>query len=275
MKWVFPLILCLIGNNVFAGGDEPLTSPHSTSMGLSGATHQGIWSSFHNQAGLSQQINGFEFALTHQSRYFINSISQQGLALAMPFQDKSVMALSFTRFGYEFYNEQKAGLAYARNFGDKVSASLQFDYLLLNISENYGKRSAFTVEAGLQAKLTDKLLLGMHAYNPLASKVADFNEEKAPVIISGGLRYFASDKVNVLLEGSKDSDYPASVSAGIEYHITEPLIIRSGISTQSTLFTFGASILLSNISIDVAAAYDQILGFSPQIGISYGRSAKK
>lgn len=269
--------ICLFGLSSLlsnAAGDEKIVSPHSGALGLSGVTHQGVWAAFHNASGLSS-VESFQVGLTHHSRYFINAVSQQGLAIAIPLQDQSAIGISVSRYGYEYYNEQKAALAYARQFGNHVSASLQFDYLLLSISENYGKRSAFTAEAGLQAKLSENLLLGIHLYNPLSTKVADFNQEKAPVIFSGGLRYFANDKVNVILESSKDVDFPAQLHAGIEYHIIDPLILRTGIATQSTLFTFGASVVFTDWSIDASALYDQILGFSPQIGLRYGTTKKK
>ena len=48
-----------------------------------------------------------------------------------------VIAVSFSQFGYNIYNENIIGLGFSRNFGNKLKIGLKLDYLFFNFSGKY------------------------------------------------------------------------------------------------------------------------------------------
>lgn len=262
------ILFCFCLSNVHAGDHNSPAGARAAALGNSGVTYKDIWASFHNQAGLAflkEPVAG----ISHERRFMFSELSSNSAAFALPTKESGTFALSVSHFGYKLYNEQKVGLAYAKSFGDKVSAGVQFDYLGTSIAEGYGSKSAFTVEAGIQAMLVKNLWLGAHIYNPNKAKLADYNKEKIPSVLSLGLNYSFSDKVNIGVETKKDLDAAAIIKAGIEYHPVKQLYLRGGIATDPLLSSFGFGLVLQNFVIDVAAAYHQNLGFSPNISLAY------
>jgi len=262
----FVLLLSL--SNAYAGDHNAPAGARSSAMGNASVTQKDVWSAFHNQAGLAF-LKESALGVSHEQRFMLSELSMNGAAFALPTKQNGTFALSVSYFGYKLYNEQKAGLAYARSFGEKFSAGVQLDYLGTTIAEGYGNKSAFTVEAGIQAQLVKNLWLGAHIYNPNKAKLSDYNDEKIPSILKFGLDYAFSEKVNIAVETEKDLDADATIKAGIEYHPVKQFYLRGGIATDPLLTSFGFGLELQNFVIDVAAAYHQDLGFSPHVSLAY------
>ena len=123
--------------DVFAGDHNAPAGARSSAMGNASATQQDVWASFHNQAGLAF-LKETVIGVSHEQRFMLNELSLNGAAFALPTKKNGTFALSVSYFGYKLYNEQKAGLAYAKSFGDKFSAGVQIDYLGTSIAEGYG-----------------------------------------------------------------------------------------------------------------------------------------
>lgn len=262
------LIICFGFYNVHAGDHNTSAGARASALGNTSITYKDVWSAFHNQAGLAF-LKEPTAGISHEQRFMLNELSSNSAAFALPTKESGTFAVSVSYFGYKLYNEQKAGLAYSKSFSDKLSAGVQFDYLGTAIAEGYGTKSTFTAEAGIQAMLLKNLWLGAHIYNPTKAKLADFNDERIPAVLNLGLNYTFSDKVNLGLETEKDLDADAIIKAGLEYHPIKQLYLRGGIATDPLLSSFGFGLVLQNFVIDVAAAYHQDLGFSPNISLAY------
>ena len=267
-KRVILLLLCGSLSNVFAGDHNSPAGARSAALGNASVAHKEVWSAFHNQAGLAF-LKVPTIGISHESRFMLSELSVNAAAFALPTKESGTFALSVSYFGYKLYNEQKVGLAYAKTFGEKFSAGIQFDYLGTSIAEGYGTQSAFTVEAGIQALLAKNLWLGAHVYNPVKAKLSDFNDEKIASLLKLGLNYTFSDKVNIAVETEKDLDADAIIKAGIEYHPVKQFFLRGGISTDPLLSSFGFGLVLQNFMIDIASSYHQDLGFSPHLSLVY------
>ena len=240
----------------------------SAAVGGASSTYADLWAAFHNQAGLGR-LKGVSVGLTNEFRFLLPELSVRGLALAIPTKRSGVFALSISYYGFNLYNEKKAGLAYSRAFGDKVSAGIQIDYLNVHLAESYGDRHAFTVEAGIQAMLIKDLVIAAHVFNPTRARLADYDDERIPSTLKLGLGYTISDKVILSAEAEKSLEEKNIIRAGIEYHIVKQLYLRTGISSDPGMYAFGFGLLLDRLRIDLASTYHQVLGFSPQLALSY------
>ncbi|HKR06689.1 MAG TPA: hypothetical protein VJY62_18790 [Bacteroidia bacterium] len=256
---VFPL---------FAGNESIQAGGRSAGVAGAAVTYSDIWSAFHNQAGLAN-LKKFSAGAFNETPFLLSELSTRGVAVALPVSDLGVFAVSMNYYGFNLYNEKKIGLAYAKSFGEKISAAIQIDYLGTSISEGYGSNSAFTVEAGFRAQVLPKLFLGAHVFNPTRAKLADYDKEKIPTVLKGGLSYLFSDKVTVSIESEKNMDADNIFKAGVEYHIVKVLFVRGGISTNPTKTAFGFGIDLDSFKFDIAASYHQQLGYTPNVSLTY------
>lgn len=268
-KKILIIVYCLLFTAYFtkvsAQGD---IGGRAAGVGGATVTYSDLWSSFHNQAGLAN-IKKFTAGLFNETPFLLNELSTRGVAVALPTQNSGVFAISMSYFGYNLYNEKKIGLAYAKSFGDKISAGIQLDYLGTSISENYGSKSAFTVEAGFRAQLLPKLFLGAHVFNPTRAKLADYDDERIPTVLKLGLGYEFSEKVIVSIESEKNMDENNVFKAGVEYHIVKILYLRGGISTNPTKTAFGIGLEFDSFKFDLAANYHQQLGYTPHVSLTY------
>lgn len=229
-----------------------------------GVTFQDIYSGFTNQAGLAY-IHQTSFAIFGEQRFLLAGLNSFAATTALPTKSGTV-GLVLQYFGFETYNEQKIGLAYARKLFDQVALGVQFNYLNTRITE-YGTKGVISAEVGLQANITQQLRLGVHVSSPFSVAITD--EDIVPTILKLGLAYEWSKKVMVAAEVEKDMDYPPILKLGINYKIVDKLSLRAGVGSNPVRNSFGIGIHLKNLTIDVASSFHQILGFTPSVSVIY------
>ena len=266
MKKLLLLLICF-PTFILAGNDNIHIGGRSAGMGHASVTLSDVWSSHHNQAGLGW-LTKVEAGVFAQNRFLVKEMNYIGFAYAHPVKS-GAFALSFTNFGYSQYGESKLGLAYGMKFSDRITGGVQINYHNTRIGNNYGSASVLSSEMGLQAKLTSKLELGLHLFNPTQAKLNDFNDERIPTIMRLGMAYTFSNKVFITLEAEKDIDFPANFKAGIEYKANDKIYLRGGIGASPTAATFGVGVYHKGLKFDLASSYHQVLGFIPEVSLTY------
>ena len=240
------------------------------SAGLANAsvTFSDLWSSFHNQAGLAD-LKDVTAGVYFENKFLISDLSLKGLAVAIPTTKSGTFALSVTQFGGSLYSEKKAGIGYGKKLSETFSAGVQLDYLSTYIAEDYGTRNSFAVEAGFIAEPIKNLKLGAHLFNPNKAKVAEYADERIPVILRFGASYKFSEKVIISVEEEKDIDLQSVFKAGLEYHVMEAFYLRGGIASNPSLSSFGFGLNINKFVVDFTTSWHQQLGFTPQFALSY------
>jgi long-subunit fatty acid transport protein len=152
---------------------------------------------------------------------------------------------------------------------EKFSAGLQFNLHTIRLGENYGARTGFSVDGGFLYQMNEKVSIAGHISNPTRAKIADFNDERLPTIIRAGAGYRFSKKVILTAEVRKASDADASVRVGLEYQLADPFVLRAGFGTGPSQYAFGFGWRTKYFQLDVASGYHLVLGFSPQISLTY------
>jgi len=241
----------------------------SAAMGGYNVTLSDVWSTNNNQAGLGfmEDLSG---GIYYENRFLLSETSYKAGAFVLPVKT-GALGVSVTSFGYELYNEKKAGLSYGQRFGSKLSVGVQLNYLNTKLMQEYGSKTSITGAVGVISKLSEEFTLGVHVYNPTRSKLTDDNNERIPTIMKLGLDYRFSDKVMFAVSTEKDVDFDARVNAGIEYHVTEMFYLRGGISTNPTQYAFGVGMQLKNLKVDLSSSFHQTLGMTPGISIIYSK----
>jgi hypothetical protein len=266
-KYCLIFFFLLSSGYLFAGGGNISAGARSSAVANASVCYTDLWSAFNNQAGLAG-IKKFTAGVYFENRFGISELGVKSFALGIPAGESAAIALSGTYFGYSLYNEKKIGLGVGKSFG-KIKAGIQIDYLSTVIAEDYGNRTSFTGEAGIIAEPIQNLLLGFHIYNPTQAKIADYADERIPVIMRLGALYKFSEKVLVSVEDEKEVDAENIVKAGIDYRIAEVLYLRAGFATNPALSSFGFGLKFGQFVLDAAASFHQVLGFTPHISLQY------
>lgn len=279
------LIILFLAISLFIFSDSinaQLGSPQNAgargaAMGNASVTFTDVNSIFSNQAGLAF-LEKLSFTVYSESRFLTTGIHSFLFAGAYPHEKMGTFGLAIHYFGVEAYREQKIGIAYARKLFKNLSLGVQVDYLGIQIPE-YGSANTLTFELGILAKVNDELSLGAHAYSPVRVPVnldsnADF--DKISPVFKMGAAYSPSKQVTLTGEMEKNLDYPFRGKMGIEYCPISVLVIRGGVGTRPFLMSFGLGIRLKSLDIAIASSYHQVLGFTPNLSLSYavGKVAK-
>jgi hypothetical protein len=274
MKKLLLLITLIVSSSTLLAYDiiHPIGG-RAAAMGGSSVASQGLWAMQNNPAGMAN-LDKISLGLYYENRWFLPETAYKCGAFALPTKF-GTLGLSFNQFGSSKYNENKFGLAYAKDFGRYLQIGLQLDYLLLKIGNDYGTYNAVTFELGIQSHVTDKLTLGTYIFNPVNfSFEQTLNHEKLPIVFRFGMAYqFTKDFVgqceiekNTELEG-------VSLRGGLEYEAVRNLYIRTGVQTNPGILSFGLVYTISFAQVNVAAQLPNELGASVQIGtvFSFGK----
>ena len=241
----------------------------AAAMGGSSVASQGLWALQNNPAGMAN-LEKISFGLYYENRWMLPETAYKSGAFALPTKF-GCLGLSFTQFGSSKYNENKFGLAYAKDFGRYLQIGLQLDYLLLKIGNDYGTFNAVTFELGLQSHVTDKLTLGTYIFNPINfSFKQTLNHEKIPIVFRFGLAYqFTKDFLGQCEIEKNTEREGVSLRGGLEYEAFKRFYIRAGVQTNPSILSFGLGYSISFARIDVAGQLHNELGASVQVGLVF------
>ncbi|MCB2220406.1 MAG: hypothetical protein KQI35_08430 [Bacteroidetes bacterium] len=237
-----------------------------------------FWSLHNNQAGLAA-YNSPAASFYFQNRFLVSELGLKSGGIVLPV-GSGVFGLSYGYFGYNQYNESKVGLAYSKTLGKGFSAGVQLDYITHKLTGDYGKASLFTFEIGMQKKISEKVVIGAHAFNPIRAKIMDEPEERISAIYRLGISYNISNVLVLVVETEKDLNYKPLLRTGLEYQVAQRAFARVGYASVpalsgaenlsvSSLYTFGFGLEMGPLAIDFSAAIHQALGWSPSVSMIY------
>lgn len=244
-------------------------APGARAAGLGGAAIalDDVWSGYHNQAGLVH-VRGLAAGVFYENRFSLSELGTKGAIVAYG-KENNAFALSYRSFGYSAFSTSKAALAYALRMSEKFSGGVQINYHSFRLGENYGSQQTVSFEGGFQYKMSQKLTLAGHLFNPTRARLSDFNDERIASMFRLGAGYTFSDKLKLLGEVRKASDSDPSMRIGIEYLPATQIAVRAGFGSDPASYFFGFGWITKTLMIDAAAGFHQILGFSPQISLTY------
>ena len=270
MKKLLLIITLIISTSTLFAYDfiHPMGGRAAAMGGTSVASH-GLWAMQNNPAGMAN-LEKISLGLYYENRWMLPETAYKCGAFALPTKF-GTLGVSFNQFGSSKYNENKFGLAYAKDFGRYLQIGLQLDYLLLKIGNEYGSFKAVTFELGIQSQVTDKLTLGTYIFNPVNfSFEQTLNHERIPIVFRFGLAYkFTKDFIGQA-EIEKNTDREGvSLRGGLEYEAVRNLYIRAGVQTNPGILSFGLGYAIRFAQINVAGQLHNELGASVQIGMIF------
>ena len=137
--------------------------------GYSCIMRPGFWSSFHNQALLSENTN-LSTGVNYENRFGIKELGTASAAVIIPSGKASIGAI-WSRFGYKDFIRQSAGIACGLKIAEGISTGIQVDFLSEKTPGEYSGRQSLTFEAGVLLTPADNIRIGIHLFNPVPNSM--------------------------------------------------------------------------------------------------------
>ncbi len=238
-----------------------------TAIGNASAAVFDTWSVNANPAGITREKTATG-ALNYTKFLFGDELSEQSFAFIAPVKN-DFFALNVNRYGISEFNEIKAGIAFAKQFGEELSIGVKANYHQVKIT-NYGNANTFSVDVGANYALNKEINLGLYVNNPSSQdyKSADV-ETYIPTAIHFGATYEPSNKVILATTITKDFDRKFDVGFGVDYKFYDFLSVRGGLTAKPFKQYFGIGVNYEQLKFDLATSSHPQIGFTPQIGLSY------
>ena len=203
-------------------------------------------------------------SLFSQNQFLIKELCTAGVSANYNNKGNSVVA-KISHFGYSKYGILTVSTGYTRSFAHRVSFGLQVHYIVHH-AENYPQTHSFTFDISLYGKISQKVGLGVSAYNPANLKYGVVGKERIPMLYLFMLDYKINDKVLLAISASKQLPGFFDVVGTICFKdksygfITDISFKKAGVQ-----FSFWTK----KFQFDVGGSFDYRLGFSPAVGVSY------
>jgi len=269
-KYIYSFLFCSIiifFNHFSAQGWLPMGS-RSQSIANASVALSDLWSYHHNPAATSE-VEKFGVGLSYENRFLLKELQSQGLVVVVPLK-KGTLSSGAQSYGFSNYRTYRLGMGYSMNLSEYLSAGVQLNYHLINLTQDYGTHQTVTAEIGLLGKINQDWQIGFSVFNLTRNKLSEYMEDRYTSLFRLGTIYKVSSLVTLFGEVEKHVDYPLRGKFGVEYEALSQFYVRAGFATNPTELTFGLGYkFINSIMLDIGSAYHQQLGWSPNFSLSY------
>lgn len=219
-----------------------------------------------NQAALAKTNVG-GVGIYGERRFLLAENSVYGITAAIPTK-KGNFGVQINYSGVANYKEQKVGLAYAKTLGEKIDIGVQFNYYGFNVP-SYINAGTVNFEGGAIVHVTDKINIGIHAYNPVATGFGKDKTEKLAAAYKLGVGYDISDNFYLASEILKEQNLPLNITSSFQYQFQKQFFVRGGFRSDNNTGFAGVGFLYKQLRIDLASSFHPQLGVSPGLLLIY------
>ena len=264
-KTVSFLLICLLPFLPMAAQSVVSAIPASIAPANASTAYADRWAVFHNPAILvgEKKISataGFE------NRFMLKELGTASLGVAVPTKYVQVGG-AFSFYGIsEAYYEIQAGIAVSRQFHEKFSMGVQFNYFSVYFSPTERNKGTVIAQIGFLSQVIKNLYLGFSAYNPLQTNIKSSTalNKRIPSVFSLGAMYRFTPKALWVAQVDKEIGNTVHWATGFEYQIVDELSLRLGGYGSPGPFvpTLGFGVNFWKIRIDANFEYHLRLGLN-------------
>jgi hypothetical protein len=244
-------------------------TPSSVSIAQTPVADTRNWTSLNNPAMLGY-VEQTEISFQFENRYLISELSTKNIQLAFSTVPVNV-GISFSHFGYSHYHEMIAGLNLSRNFSDKFSLGMQFNYCSVYFASSNTYRGALLPAVGFSARLTPALSIGFSTYNPFQFNInGEYTVKRIPSVFSFGTEYFFSPELVWRTQADKEVSSNYRFATGFEYLMVEKLTVKLGVYGSDYLIPcMGFGFNLGLLQFDLNCEAHPLLGLNSLAAVKY------
>ena len=253
----------------FAAAQIPDIIPNPVSIARIAVADTRSWTAFNNPAMLAY-VEKIELKTAFDNRFLLKELSTKSIQAG--FHTKPInIGVSFSYYGYQLFHEMLAGVDFARNFGDKFSLGIGFDYYTVFFQADNEYRGALLGRLGLSAKLAPSFALGFSTFNPFQNHVkTDFVTKRVPSVFSLGTEYFFTDDFVWRTQIDKEISSNYRFATGFEYCILDFLTAKlGGYALEYFVPCLGFGLVLKDYAANLNCELNPVLGLCTMITLGY------
>lgn len=259
-------LLCLISCSAYCQGWLPVGARSMSLANATVAVHDN-WSYHHNPGALAH-VRKLSLGSSYESRFLLPELQTQALVLAIPLK-VGTLSTGLQSFGHKNYRTNRIGIGYSLLLSETFSAGVQINYHRVRIL-NYGASQLMTAEAGVLAKINEKLFFGFSIVNLNRAKLTEQAGNWLSTHLRLGLSYQINPEVLLLFESTKEVLSAIRFKTAVEYEFIPQFRFRTGAASAPFEIAFGFGYNTRyQLQINMGSAYQQIIGWSPHIGLNY------
>lgn len=259
---LFGFLLIIFGG-VYA---QQVVGSRSLSLGTASVSLGDEWSYFSNPAA-TIEVKTFKVATSYLNQYLLQELQQQGAVVCLPVK-KGVFSLGAHIAGQTLSKSSKVGVGYALKLSDGLALGVNINYHQFRI-QNYGSTASLLADAGVYYKINQKVTWGCGVIGVGGHKSSN-QQAIFPISLRTGVAVRAANWLHCLVEVEHNSAFNLRVKTGVEYIPIENVKLRVGSIVNEQNFAFGVGyILKKQVYVDLGTTWHQVLGWSPNIGLSY------
>ena len=243
--------------------------PSTSAIAQTSVSDSRHWTAFHNPALLGA-VKKTELALQYENRFQLSELATKTVQAAIPHSLINT-GISCAQFGSPHYQEWLVGCGWGRNFGDKFSMGVQFNYFTSYFEASNRYRSAILAQCGLMAHLSPNFSLGFASFNPFQSNIqAELVVQRLPSLFSIGTEYFVSSDLRWRVQLDKELSTGYRFASGIDYVVLQIITIKLGVYQAHYLIPcLGLGVKTAAYGLSFSTELHPLLGLTPNVGLHY------
>ena len=271
-KLIQILVILLISTNISAQLSPSI--PTSNTIANLNVADTRNWMAFSNPSNISY-LKSSGFGFQYENRFLLNELSTKSVFANLP-TNLVDMAFSASYFGYNQYNEILIGIGFARNFSEKFSLGVQFNYSATYFGPEIRYLGVLFPQLGLNLKLSPKFHLGFSTFNPFQQNInSDYSIKRLASVFSLGCEYFFADNFAFRSQIDKEISSNYKFGAGFDYTMLNFLTVKLGAYTHGYLVPcLGLTSNFGSFSFSYNADFHPLLGLVSIASVRYNIDKK-
>lgn len=201
----------------------------------------------YNPAGL-RLVPAFQFSSTYLNLYNVKGLDYSQAKFAFPLQGYGTVGALYSDFGPSEYKEH----IFIFSHGFALAEGIMFGYNLksmgIKIAE-YGDDSAFGLDIGALARVSEDFALGVSAKNINEPEISKGHEKLTEEFLTG-IFYRPLTGLNFAFDMEKVLDQPVALHIGSEFRLTDFFVFRTGIQTNPSQYAIGIGANYEKVYLD-------------------------
>lgn len=242
----------------------------SRSKGLGGSylTHKDLWSALNNPASLSQTTHPVQAGVYYENGYLAKELNLTGVGITYETPLLN-LGLKISRMGFFSYNQGAASISFSKEVWKDISVGAKIVYHYIQAAGGIGSVAALTAEVGATAAISEVVTLGIHVINPSNESIGKEVREPLPSALAAGFGFITPWNLTLYGELVGATNRKVGVRSGIEWSVFSKLFARVGYSQNPSILSVGMGYWASFGSFDFSITQHQILGYSPQVAVTF------
>ncbi len=266
-RFAFFFSLLLISVQI-STAQTTIVIPGSHLAGNASTAYQMEWIAFHNPASLATE-SGISLQVACENKYLTKELFNEIFGIGIHTKYLNVGA-TLSHFGFADYHELMAGVAFARQFADRLNIGIQANYYTVYFPQMKKYKGTVVAQVGIQCRVVKNFYLAFHAFNPTFSKIKSSEiPQKLPAIFSIGSLHVINEKVNWTAQIDKNVYGAWRWALGVEYAPVKQFTVRVGGYGQDFVPTLGVGLRFGEFRFNLHCEYHLKLGLCTLGMLSY------